>query len=250
MDIMKKIIELRKQRGETQSSMAEKLGIAPNNYGKIENEKTELSVNRLNQITEILGVSFLELMTGETKKVEDVENTDTVRKLEKRVSELEEMVKDKNKIIETVESKYKKLYETIDESLSMEIQAIMYRYDLGKVKAKSISDSKIMIVTHDEYKKGAEDGKFSYMKSSKEVILTEEELVLVFTKVIEGDVDVIKTRLIIDGLLDKSMYAGHIKKFINIAMKRNLFEWQDMGEDEGFWIWNGYNDEKNLSQNN
>lgn len=96
MDIMKKIIELRKQKGITQSSMAEKLGIAPNNYGKIENEKTELSVNRLNQITEILGVSFLELMTGEPQKIED---TGKIREIEDRLKLVEGILKDKEEII-------------------------------------------------------------------------------------------------------------------------------------------------------
>ncbi len=103
MDIVKKIIELRKQKGYTQSLMAEKLGIAPNNYGKIETEKTELSVTRLAQIAEILGVSVTELMTGEPQKVED---TGKVRELEKRVKELEDIIKDKNKVIEAVEEKY------------------------------------------------------------------------------------------------------------------------------------------------
>ncbi len=80
------------------------------------------------------------------------------------------------------------------------------------------------------------------MRSSRDILLTDDELLSVFKSVIEGERDLIKTRLLIGGFLDKSIYAGQIKKFINIAMKKNLFEWQGMGEDDdGFWLWIGWN---------
>ncbi|MEI7586623.1 helix-turn-helix transcriptional regulator [Runella sp.] len=90
MDIIERIIELRKKKGFTQSLMAEKLGIAPNNYGKIEKGITEMTVNRLNQIAEILSVSVIEILTGEQQAAQDSER---VKELESRVDELENIVK-------------------------------------------------------------------------------------------------------------------------------------------------------------
>jgi transcriptional regulator with XRE-family HTH domain len=100
MDTIKTIIELRKQKGLTQSLMAEKLGIAPNNYGKIEKGITEMTLNRLNQIAEILNVSVVELLTG---KPQTVQNDERVTELKERIRELEDRVKDKQFKIDAIE---------------------------------------------------------------------------------------------------------------------------------------------------
>ena len=115
MDTIKTIIELRKQKGLTQSLMAEKLGIAPNNYGKIEKGITEMTLNRLNQIAEILNVSVVELLTGEPQAVQ---NDERVAELEKRVDELEDRVKDKQFKIDAIEREARIFEMLVFESLS------------------------------------------------------------------------------------------------------------------------------------
>lgn len=82
MDIHERIRVLREAKGLSQSDIANSLKIATQNYWKIEKGKTELTVSRLTQIAEILGVSVIKLLTGEAQKVEDSEE---VKKLEEEV---------------------------------------------------------------------------------------------------------------------------------------------------------------------
>lgn len=58
------IRKLRENQQLTQDDMAERLGISKNGYGKIERGQSELSLKRLKQIAEILGVDMAELMNN------------------------------------------------------------------------------------------------------------------------------------------------------------------------------------------
>ena len=86
MEIFERIKLLREAKGLSQADIAANLEIASQNYWKIEKGKTELTVSRLEQIARILGVSVIELLTGEAQKVEDIEE---VERLKRRVEELE-----------------------------------------------------------------------------------------------------------------------------------------------------------------
>lgn len=68
MEVVSKIIELRKKKGFSQKDLAKKLNIAPYNYGKVERGETKLTVDRLDQIAQVLGVhisSFFDFPTDE-----------------------------------------------------------------------------------------------------------------------------------------------------------------------------------------
>lgn len=56
------ICKLRKAQNLTQDDMAEKLGISKNGYGKIERGQSALSLERLAQIAQILGVDMVDIM--------------------------------------------------------------------------------------------------------------------------------------------------------------------------------------------
>lgn len=115
MDIIKKIIEIRKNKGLTQSLMAEKLGIAPNNYGKIEKGHTELTVSRLNQIAEILGVSISSLITDEIQTT----NIDgKIKELEDAVSYWKELAESRAEVLRVTEREFRILKERALERLS------------------------------------------------------------------------------------------------------------------------------------
>ena len=86
MDISKAIRILREEKRLTQLEVAEKLQMERSNYARLEARGNKLSVEQLEQIAGALGVSVLELITGEPKMVED---TGKVEMLEKRVKELE-----------------------------------------------------------------------------------------------------------------------------------------------------------------
>lgn len=114
MDIMEKIIELRKSKGLTQSLMAEKLGIAPNNYGKIEKGHTELSVSRLNQIADILNVSLSELLIGEKQATH---NEERLKELEVYLNHWKELAEERGKKNKSLEKSLKGITEILLEEL-------------------------------------------------------------------------------------------------------------------------------------
>lgn len=71
---------IRNKKGMSQKDMADKLKFAQNNYSKIERGLVELTVNRLYEIAEILGVSVFQILIGKDVELlqesiaEDIEN--------------------------------------------------------------------------------------------------------------------------------------------------------------------------------
>ena len=111
---MKKLINniknVRKKKGISQESLAYDLGIDYSTYGKIERGQIGLSVDRLDKIAEILGVS-LEDLYGWKKKEEIGKNTsdDMQIRIEKYVAELEYSKKE----IDSLKKRLKDLSSTI-----------------------------------------------------------------------------------------------------------------------------------------
>ena len=124
--LREKIRKARKDLGLSQEAMADKLGLDRNTYGNIERGKTRLVYDHLDSILEILGLSLSELITGyDTPEnsgdaaLQDIkasydgrikgmveeyekklgEDRAAIRDLRARISELEEMVRDKSEII-------------------------------------------------------------------------------------------------------------------------------------------------------
>jgi transcriptional regulator with XRE-family HTH domain len=89
MDISKTIRTVREEKRLTQLEVAEKLQMERSNYARLEARGNKLSVEQLEQIAVALGVSVVELITGEAKKVED---RGRLKELEKRVDELEKTI--------------------------------------------------------------------------------------------------------------------------------------------------------------
>lgn len=76
MKHLENIRAIRKEKGITQLEMSEKLGMAKNNYGKVENGQTEMAVSRLYQIADILGVNIIKLLgenVGDAQKIAELE---------------------------------------------------------------------------------------------------------------------------------------------------------------------------------
>lgn len=63
MKIHHKIRTIRKTQQLSQEDMAEKLGIAPSSYAKIERGATKLSIDKLTQIAEIFNMDTTDLLT-------------------------------------------------------------------------------------------------------------------------------------------------------------------------------------------
>ncbi|MFI3190076.1 hypothetical protein BCS42_13865 [Crenothrix sp. D3] len=69
MKVHEQIKLFRKLKGWSQEDMANKLEISLNGYGSIERGDTDISVTRLEQITEVFGISLVELFGCDEKNV-------------------------------------------------------------------------------------------------------------------------------------------------------------------------------------
>lgn len=62
MDISKNIISIRESKGIKQYEVAEKLGIDPPNYSRLEKRGEKLTVEQLTKIADALGVSIFDFL--------------------------------------------------------------------------------------------------------------------------------------------------------------------------------------------
>lgn len=93
MDLINKIRTLRESKGLTQEDLADKFGVTRSNYAYLEGRGSKLTIEQLEKIAVALGVSVIELLTGEGQKEEESERE---KKLEQRVKELEERIKEQS----------------------------------------------------------------------------------------------------------------------------------------------------------
>lgn len=77
MSIGKKIKQLRELRNFTQSYMAERLNLSLGGYGKIERDETDISINRLQQIAEILETDLPTILNFDSNQVFNQYNNKT-----------------------------------------------------------------------------------------------------------------------------------------------------------------------------
>ena len=96
---LENIKTIRTDKGINQSQMAESLGFTQNNYSKIERGIGELSVDRLYEIAEILGVSIFQILIE--KDVELLQEKIRVEIQTKQKNEFQE------KRIEEIKTKHK-----------------------------------------------------------------------------------------------------------------------------------------------
>jgi transcriptional regulator with XRE-family HTH domain len=64
-----KIRKLRELRGYTQEFMSKKLKLSLNGYGKVEREETDITLERLNEIAQILEVNTFDLLGFDENKL-------------------------------------------------------------------------------------------------------------------------------------------------------------------------------------
>lgn len=127
MKILEKIIIERKNKGFSQTQMAEKIGIDDSGYSRIERGERELTIDRLAKIAEVLEVDIkylvdetqtpfgpdLRIKGDKNKTIAGNHNVvnepmaeysnGTVKALQEKVNMLEEMLKVKEKLIEEKE---------------------------------------------------------------------------------------------------------------------------------------------------
>lgn len=78
MDIEKNIKAIRAKKGLLQKEVAEKMNLETPNYNRLEKKGNKTSIEQLQQIAKVLGVTLKELLFGESEK----EQTNALLKLE------------------------------------------------------------------------------------------------------------------------------------------------------------------------
>lgn len=103
-----KIKQLRELKNFTQEYMAQQLGLSTRAYSKIETGETQLTVNRLNEISKILGITPVEVLGFDDKKVfnfynsQDINNIKNINLPEKLIEQYEETIQSLKNQIETL----------------------------------------------------------------------------------------------------------------------------------------------------
>lgn len=93
-----KIKQIRELKNFTQEYMAQNLGLSTRAYSKIETGETQLTINRLNEISAILGVQPMEVLGFDDKKVfnfynsNDINNVKNINMPEKLIKQYEETI--------------------------------------------------------------------------------------------------------------------------------------------------------------
>lgn len=91
--IYENIKAIRQAKGLTQTYLAEKVGIAINNYGKLERGEIQLTIERLEQLAGIFGMTVIKIMQygGGVESVKEIDN--------EKVKELEKMILAQEKLL-------------------------------------------------------------------------------------------------------------------------------------------------------
>lgn len=93
-----KIKQIRELKNFTQEYMAQKLGLSTRAYSKIETGETQLTINRLNEISAILEVQPMEVLGFDDKKIfnfynsSDINNVKNINMPEKLIQQYEETI--------------------------------------------------------------------------------------------------------------------------------------------------------------
>ncbi|PJB15284.1 MAG: transcriptional regulator [Flavobacteriales bacterium CG_4_9_14_3_um_filter_32_8] len=100
MKLFEKVRALRKAKGFSQSAMAEKLNLSQKAYSKIECGETHLTLERLDEISNLLGYNKLQIITldvevilGKMPMPDDVINYLPIDLVEKLINEYEVKLK-------------------------------------------------------------------------------------------------------------------------------------------------------------
>jgi transcriptional regulator with XRE-family HTH domain len=96
--LLDNIKKRRNSKGYSQEYMAEKIGIATVNYGKIERGTTQMTINKLTSIATILEVDAIALL-GESfdvpeKTIAFIKDIEEMKKLHSEITELDQEIKD------------------------------------------------------------------------------------------------------------------------------------------------------------
>ena len=126
MSVNDKIRTIRETRNWSQEDMAEKMNMSKNGYAKIERGETKLNLHKLEQIANIFNIDVLELIKNDDKNVLFFMNdhntnyygsnenlTSEIDRLKLTISHKDELLKQRDLVIEQKDSEILALKEII-----------------------------------------------------------------------------------------------------------------------------------------
>lgn len=126
MSVNEKIRTIRETRNWSQEDMAEKMNMSKNGYAKIERGETKLNLHKLEQIANIFNIDVLELIKNDDKNVLFFMNdhntnyygsnenlTPEIDRLKLTISHKDELLKQRDLVIEQKDSEILALKEII-----------------------------------------------------------------------------------------------------------------------------------------
>ena len=126
MNVNEKIRTIREMRNWSQEDMAEKMNMSKNGYAKIERGETKLNLHKLEQIANIFNIDVLELIKNDDKNVMFFMNdhntnyygsneslTSEIAQLKLTISHKDELLKQRELVIEQKDSEISALKEII-----------------------------------------------------------------------------------------------------------------------------------------
>ncbi len=245
MDLSRNIKAIREAKNIKQIDVAKALDLDPSYYFRLEKRGDKLSIEQLEKIAGALGVSVLELMTGETQEVENNENTE---RLERRVRELEKWLNDKEEINESRSKIVQSCTYTLCYIFSQIIKDLCHQEEpvLGNV---TISDLKTKIeVSYSEYVKNSSSIHERLFPKSKSVgashALREEDINIIIDRLYKDFNKLsLVSILIASGLLDEFYFEPMTRVLINklknkINAKGNIYYEKMIEYENYFWFKN------------
>ena len=120
-DYLKNIKNIRIEKGISQKNMANKLQFAQSNYNKIENGLSELTVKRLYEIAEILGVSVFQILIEKDVELlqEKIRDEFETKQLNEFIEKEKEKMKEnyKKEVENEIEEKFKTWFSDVAEKI-------------------------------------------------------------------------------------------------------------------------------------
>ena len=115
MDISQKIKELRKAKGLSQTQLAQLIGVSQSAINYFENRGNELTISQLQKITEVMGVSWRDILSEEESPKTEITSSEN-EKLEEQISLGKKMLIDAvNSFLEASKHTVIHLYSTTEE---------------------------------------------------------------------------------------------------------------------------------------
>lgn len=189
MSVSDNIKAIRSKKGIPQAEVARRLEIEPSSYHRLENRGDKMTLEQVDSIAQALGVTRLELLTwGEDRADVTIDNIQALS----RIEELEDRLKDKNKLIEKldkIENDLDKANNAIADYLWDVINDEAIKTQVGEVELHYDAPENMLTIPMDLYVKSLNnEGVVDENYHTYGILLTDNQTKKIFHRLLEDEV--------------------------------------------------------------